>query len=281
MKPFEKAKDGRSAWKAVTSQYAGLDKWKAMLASAEELIQNRKWNGSNTSYSLEKFIQQHRAAFVTLTQCSERVSYQLPNEHTRVTKVMMNIESNDAKLLSALANVQADEDGKMTNFEAMAAYILPYDLVKSRRKQSPSKRKTAEISEVTSTTNNGKRSKTITVSGKSVKIGIGKTGVDFQYHTPDEWKNLSREQKNEVISHRNDREKKGQGRNLPGGPTQSTTAQTKLDKKQMKSTISECIVELFTDAEEAESKKVQAAKDNKDATNATISSFLNRLKKNT
>ena len=297
MKPFERTKDGRAAWIAVTSQYAGLDKWKAMLASAEEMINNRKWNGSNTSYSLEKFIQQHRSAFVTLTQCSERVPYQLPNEHTRVTKVLANIESNDAKLLSALANVQADggEQGKMHDFEAMAAYILPYDPVKSRRKLGQSKRKGAEISEVTSTITDGKRSKTIQVSGKQLKIGVGKTGVDLRYHTPEEFNKLSQDQRDELMTVKGDREKRGLGRHLPGGPpkgSSSNRTQRKYDKKQMKSTISECIAELKDDNDNADilqqlvkalggkaEPTPKSTTDEQEATKATISSFLNKIKK--
>ena len=41
---------------------------------------------------------------------------------------MRSIESSDPKLLAAIAKVETDENLK-SNFEGMAAYILPYDPV--------------------------------------------------------------------------------------------------------------------------------------------------------
>ena len=44
IKPFQKAKDGRGAWKALTSQYAGKDKWEAEIKYQEQLLHTRIWN---------------------------------------------------------------------------------------------------------------------------------------------------------------------------------------------------------------------------------------------
>ena len=45
IKPFQKVKDGRGAWKALTSQYAGKDKWEAEIKHQERLLQSRIWKG--------------------------------------------------------------------------------------------------------------------------------------------------------------------------------------------------------------------------------------------
>ena len=38
IKPFQRGKDGRGAWKALTSQYAGKDKWEAQIKCQEQLL---------------------------------------------------------------------------------------------------------------------------------------------------------------------------------------------------------------------------------------------------
>jgi hypothetical protein len=72
-----------------------------MIKTAEELPHNRKWKGQ-TSYSLENFVSQHRNAYVTLSQCQTHVQYQLPNENTRVTHLLDNIECHDPPLQAAM-----------------------------------------------------------------------------------------------------------------------------------------------------------------------------------
>ena len=41
IKPFQRGKDGRGAWKALTSQYAGKDKWEAEIKCQEQLLHTR------------------------------------------------------------------------------------------------------------------------------------------------------------------------------------------------------------------------------------------------
>ena len=82
IKPIQRGKNGRGAWLALTSQYAGNNKWEAELKRQDNLLHQCQWKGQNT-FPLEGFIGQHRNAFGSMQQCAEHVSYQLPNEHTR------------------------------------------------------------------------------------------------------------------------------------------------------------------------------------------------------
>ena len=74
---------GGGAWKALTSQYAGKNKWEAERKCQEQLLHTRAWKGQN-NFSLENFISQHRNAYVFIQVSAEHVQYQLPNEHSRV-----------------------------------------------------------------------------------------------------------------------------------------------------------------------------------------------------
>ena len=83
IKPFQRTKNGRSAYQALISQHAGEDKWEKELKQQESFMKSRVWKG-NSNFSLEKFIEQHRAAYISMQQCSLHVTFQLPDEHTRV-----------------------------------------------------------------------------------------------------------------------------------------------------------------------------------------------------
>jgi hypothetical protein len=107
IKPFQRAKDGRGAFQALTNQYAGQDKWEHELKKQDDLLHTREWKGQS-NYTLERFIQQHRTAFVSMQSCAQYVEYQLPTEHTRVGYLLAGIQCNDAGLQAAMASVKLD-----------------------------------------------------------------------------------------------------------------------------------------------------------------------------
>ena len=70
-----------------------------------------------------------------MLQCAEHVTYQLPNEYTRVTYLLDAIETSDAALQAAIALCRNDTGptGKRSDFEATAAFMLPHDPVARKR----------------------------------------------------------------------------------------------------------------------------------------------------
>jgi hypothetical protein len=72
IKPYQRTKNGRDAWwLALSSQYAGNDKWEAKIKCHEQLLHTRMWKGA-----------QHRNAFVSVQAAAEHMTYQLSNEHS-------------------------------------------------------------------------------------------------------------------------------------------------------------------------------------------------------
>jgi hypothetical protein len=189
----------------MISQYAGEDKWRALIKQAEDMIHNRKWKGQQSNYSLEKFIGQHRTAFVNMGQCATHVNYQLPNEISRVTYLLAGIECMHPPLQAAMALVRSDQEaeGKMNDFEATASFMLPHDPVANKR-SSDNKRPAAEISEVT-----------FTPTEDVMKARVGKTGVKYRFHTKPEYDALSEEQRKDLNQYRDAREAQGLSRKLP------------------------------------------------------------------
>jgi hypothetical protein len=246
IKPFQRRKDGRGAYDAMLTQYAGEDKWRALIKEAEDLLHNRKWKGQQSNYSLEKFIGQHRAAFVNLSQCETHVAYQLPNEISRVTYLLTGIECMSAPLQAAMALVCNDTgpNGKMNDFKSTASFLLPHDPVSTRR--AATKRGT-EVSEVVIDSSDEPTPK---------KARAGKTGVEFRFHTGREYHQLSDEQKTELNDHRDAREAKGLSRTLPKGNSHggggrnchnSKSNQSNKDKKKFKSMVAAAIAQAKVD----------------------------------
>ena len=97
------------------------------IKTKESLLHGIKWKGQS-NYTLERHAAQHRNAYVSLEACTEHVSYQLPNEHSRVGYLLDSIQNNDPGLQAAMANVRSSKapGGMGSNFELMVAHILPY-----------------------------------------------------------------------------------------------------------------------------------------------------------
>ena len=249
IKPFQRGKNGRGAYLAMIAQYAGEDKWRALIKSSEDLMHNRKWKGQSSNYSLEKFIAQHRSSFVTLSQCGTHVDYQLPNGTSRVTYLLSNIECNAAPLQAAMALIRNDNGagGKMNDFESSASFLLPHDPVSQMRSSSDKKRAHADVSEVHADLSND----------VTKKPRAGKTGVEFRFHTSKEYSKLTDEQRKELNDHRDTREAQGLSRNLPkigGGKRQGKKVKFEKggqsDSKKMKTMIAEAVATAIKDKSE-------------------------------
>lgn len=206
LKPYQRAKDGRSAYLSMRHQYAGRDKYEAEIKHQDDLVHTRVWKGQS-NFSLEKFIAQHRNAYVSMRECAQHIDFQLPNEHTRVGYLLTAIQCSDPTMQAALANVTGDDGptGKRNNFERAASYLLPSCPVAKKRVQNNSKRSQNEISSTAADVS--------AVAGFGSKPGIGKSGVHFRYHNKDEYKTLTKDQKLELKEWRekNGGKKKGGG----------------------------------------------------------------------
>jgi hypothetical protein len=238
IKPFQRRKDGRGAYLAMVAQYAGTDKWEAEIKKANAVLLTRRWKGTQ-NFTLEKFVSQHRNSYVTLQACAEHVEYQLPNAHSRVGYILDAIDSDDAPLQAAMANINDDTgpNGKRGDFEAAVAYLLPKDPV-VKRKQDSSKRSVGEISDTTAD-----------VSGFGTKEGIGKTGVHLRYHKNAEYNNLTKPQQQEL---REWRAKDPKSRGKPGkGDDPSKKLKT---DKQIAAAIKKGIETSLKDRQKLEEK---------------------------
>lgn len=246
IKPFTRTKDGRGSYLALISQHAGVDKWEKELQDQEKFLYSRKWKG-NSNFSLDKFIENHRAAFILMQQCAEHVDHQLPNDHTRVRYLLEAIDCSDPALHARKAQIETDTgpDGKRNNFEAAAAFLLPADPV-ARKRKSNGQGSGTYVADVSSAT--------------GLKPNTGSTGVELRYYKKNEYKQLNDQQRDELREWRKKMNKSGNKRksdeaNLPGKPGSDPKSPTKKHfRREIKSVMSEFMKELELKKEKEESE---------------------------
>jgi hypothetical protein len=239
IKPFQRSKDGRGAYKALVSQHAGKDKWEAELRVQEDRVMTRVWKGNVSSFTLEHYIQMHRQAFISMVQCADHIEFQIPNERTRVKHMIDNIQCSDPELLSLLALVKND-DTLMSDFEAASSMILPACPVARKLKQS------------------GKATSNVTVSALDtvLKEGRGSTGVEYRWYGKAEYSRLSDDQKKELrdwkakggrVSNPN---KESKSTNSPKKKSQRTKFKAQISslEKKLEDRMDEIVKKITTDA---------------------------------
>lgn len=186
IKSFRRSRDGRSAYLALVQHNLGSSKWDKIIDSCETYLLRNEWNGRNVRFTLKMHIGKHREAHNELVRASQFVQYEVPNEHTRVTRLIKSITSKDAAILAAIAFIQGTA-AKRDDFESAADYLLltaptPKDIERSYR--------------VSALAYNGGSGDDNNQGGK--KKDIGKTGVEFRYYKRAEYEKLNGKQKAEL-----------------------------------------------------------------------------------
>ena len=181
IKSFSRQKDGRGAYLALAANHAGDTKYRGIVKSRMNLLQNIKWNGR--SYPLEQHVSNHRTAVDDLQDCSLHINNAVPNMAQRVEYLLESISCQDNSLQAAMGNVRADTNNMRGDFEAAASHLIEVDPYRRASRQ-----------------NNNKT--VANVSGVSF-AGRGTTGVDLRWHPRAEFLALSDEQKDELTAWQN------------------------------------------------------------------------------
>ena len=248
IQPYKATKNGRGAMLALMTQHAGKDKWEAELKRQDELIHTRVWKGQN-NYSLERFINSHRNAFISMQRCAVHVDFQLPNKHTRVGFLLEALQCSDPELRAAIAaiNQDAGPTGKRNDFEAAVAFLLPTDPV-AKKRNAGAKQGNAQISDTTAD-----------VAAFGAKPGIGKTGVALRYHKHKEFHALTPEQRDELVAWQKARKDPSKGKKKRN----SDRSPSKLTEKSIAAAV----------AQELKKQRTEVDKDSVDDTDIDDEKF--------
>ena len=139
---------------------------------------NRKWTGT-TNQTLKAHIDRHITSFFAMTEASNHVSHQIPDDCTRVGYLIASIESADTNVVAALSSIRMDDTGRRENFETALVFL-------------------AQICPMVSNKGAAKPAAKIGAAVAQPNSGVGTTGVELRYHTPAEYKLLTQVQRDEV-----------------------------------------------------------------------------------
>ena len=182
-----RTKDGRGAYLDICLHHQGSNKWKATAEVADKKLTSMKWNGRSHRYTLAMHIANAWTYHNDLLRASQYVPVDVPTEPTRVTRLLNSIETRDQFLISAIVEVKGDDglNGKANDFELAADYLLKMLPVRSRDN--------VQSYQVSALEFDFDSESDIPTKGPD-------TGVDVRYHTKDEYKTLSPDEKEELAA---------------------------------------------------------------------------------
>jgi hypothetical protein len=233
---FHRACDGRGAPLALQSQHAGKAIYDQLVKEEENVLKNRQWSGT-TSITLRQHMGLQQKGFITLSECAEQISAEVPNEQAQVTYLLDLITMNDPNLLATTAAVCQDDASKRVNFENSFTFLAPTCPVAAKLAKKGRVLFDANVSGTNGKPQGG-------LGGDRKMPGKGASGVALPYHKFDEFKNFPKDQKDELIewNKANGKSKgdKGGGKGGKGGKQGSPGGSPRNDPtKKLKSMISE------------------------------------------
>jgi hypothetical protein len=174
IKQFQRQRNGREAFKALTLHNMGNSKWDKVVEDAETMVNNRRWDGRNSRYPLKAHINKHREANNDFVRASQTITYVPPDEHTKVRRLLNSIQCKDATIVSAKTTILAD-NVKKNDFELAADFLMLMAPA-----PTPNVREQRIMAYSTSTSEGGGN----------------------RYYTKDEWRNLSSDERQSIIKKR-------------------------------------------------------------------------------
>ena len=184
IKAHQRRRDGRAAYLSLCQHNLGSSKWDKIVEEAETYMMKREWNGKNYRFTLRNHISKHREAFNEMVRAAQFIPYEVPNEHTRVGRLIKSLQSKDPAIVSAITHIQGNPNHR-EDFENAADFLL---LTAPKFKDM---------------TEGGQRISSIRSKGnKSKPATASKSGVEFRYYAKNEYRKLNKAQKKELAEWR-------------------------------------------------------------------------------
>ena len=183
IRSFARNRDGRRAYDALCLHNLGSSKWELIIQKAENSISHTVYTEEKLRFPFSKYVAIHRDAYNDMMRTP---NYNVPDESSRVRRLISGIQSKDPAIISAVTNVQTNY-ALAGNFEAAADAIQK--CIKTKK-----------------ITQNHRISATSTrnAPNNNKKVHKGKTGVELRYYKRKEYAKLSKEQRAELYQWQKD-----------------------------------------------------------------------------
>jgi hypothetical protein len=190
--PFHCGQDGHGALLALQSQHASKAINDQLVKVTENILKNRTWLGT-TLVTLSQHMGLHRKAYITLTECAEHIPIEIPNDQAQVTYLLDSFKTIDPSVFAAIAAVCQNDANKRINFKNAFTFLAPSCPVLAKAAKKGRVSFEANVSSAT-----GGKPHQGGLGGDHEKPGKGMTGAALCYHKFEEFKNLSKEQQDEL-----------------------------------------------------------------------------------
>lgn len=124
LKGHQRKRDGRGAYLSLIKHNLGAAQWDKVILRAEEIQNTRVWNGRNSRYTLKRHIDMHRDAFNDMVRSKEHVNYEVPNERTRVSRLLRSIQAGHIAAIAAAKTTIEANPSKRDDFEEAADFLI-------------------------------------------------------------------------------------------------------------------------------------------------------------
>lgn len=224
---FKRARNGRGAYLTLCQHNLSNSTWDEICRRAEDTQTKKVWNGRNHRYTLKTHCDHHRDAFNDMVRAAEFSTYQVPDEHTRVSRLLASIQASHISEIAAAKTTIEATPAKRGNFELAADFLI---LMCPKQKTGNQLRNISMIQ--TSPLTDEEQSQMEDLHAQGVTLPN-----DRMYYDPSEYDGFTQEQKSLLYLMRKENgqiAKRGkQGRNQRGGP-KSAKKLAKLLKKEKK-----------------------------------------------
>jgi hypothetical protein len=208
LKGHQRSRNGRAAYLSLVQHNLGSAQWDKVLLKAEEVQNVRVWNGRNGRYTIKRHIDMHRDAYNDMVRANEHVAYEVPNERTRVSRLLRSVQAGHLASIAAAKTTIEATPAKRDDFEEAADFlILNAPTIKSG--------------------NNAQRISGLIHDDDGPNLDHVK--VDDRFYTPKEYKDLSQDQKHKLKLLRAER-----GTNASQGGKRGNSGQSNKHKKKFK-----------------------------------------------
>ena len=215
LKRHQRSRDGRSGYLSLVQHNLGSAQWDRIILKAEEIQSSRVWNGKNGRYSLRRHVDMHRDAYNDMTRASENVGYEVPNERTRVTRLLRSIHANHMASVAAAKTTIEATPAKRDDFELAADFLIL---------NAPSNRSTQNEQRISMVNQNYDDGDMKTLDE------LDHAKVEDRFYTQKEYKTLSIDQKCKLKLLREKRDRKGTKSKRSRGKDNSSTRNSSANK---------------------------------------------------
>ena len=215
LKRHQRTRNGRAAYLSLVQHNLGSAQWDKIILKAEEVQNVRIWNGRNGRYSIRRHVDMHRDAFNDMVRASDNVSYEPPNEHTRVSRLLRSVQASHIASIAAAKTTIEATPLKRDDFELAADFLI------LNAPANKSMGRDHRISQVTFDDD------VDTHDLKTVK-------VNDRFYTPQEYRELSDKQKHKLKLLREERGQESKKSGKGGGKRNRGKGGATTDKKKFK-----------------------------------------------